>query len=182
MKPDALLVIDVQTALVALHPYEEDVFLARLQRLITACRQNKVPVIYIRHGEDVPEGLLPGTPGWEIAASIAPAPDEPVVDKHFSSAFRQTDLQARLDAMGAKNLILCGMQTEYCVDTTCRVAFELGFVTTVPQGCTTTFDNGLFTAKEMLTYYERMIWDGRFARVLPLEDVLAEIATAAADS
>ena len=182
MKPDALIVIDVQTALVALHPYEEDAFLARLRRLITACRRSKVPVIYVRHGEDVPEGLVPGTPGWQIDASIAPAPGEPVVDKRFSSAFRQTDLQARLNAMGAKNLILCGMQTEYCVDTTCRVAFELGYAPTIPQGCTTTFDDGLFTAKDMQTYYENLIWDGRFARVLPLEDVLAEIESAAAEN
>ena len=114
MKPDVLIVIDVQTALVDLHPYQKDAFLARLQRLITACRQHKVPVIYIRHGEDDPEGLMVGTPGWEIDAAVVPAPGDPVVDKRYSSAFRQTNLQARLDAMGAKNLILCGMQTEYC--------------------------------------------------------------------
>lgn len=183
MKPDALIVIDVQTALVGEHPYEEKAFLERLQRLIAACRQAAVPVLYIRHCEDdEPEGLMPGTRGWEIATPVAPLPGEPVIDKRFSSAFRHTELRARLTAMGAKNLILCGMQTEYCVDTTCRVAFELEYALTIPQGCTTTFDNGLFAAKDLLTYYERMIWDGRFARVLPLESVLLEIAEIPGDS
>ena len=105
-----------------------------------------------------------------IASSIAPEPGEPVFEKHFNSAFRQTGLDAHLRLLGAKHLLLCGMQTEYCVDTSVKVAFELGYTVNLPVGGTTTFDNRIFKAADLITYYERYIWAGSLAKVLPVEN------------
>ncbi|MEA4928693.1 MAG: cysteine hydrolase family protein [Candidatus Limiplasma sp.] len=170
-KPDALLVIDVQNGLIEAHPYQEAALIDTLQSLLRECRAHGVPVLYIQHTE-VGEGLLEGSHDWQIAPATGPQAGEPVLQKTFSSAFRGTPLHQTLQSMGAKRLILCGMQTEYCVDTTCRVAFELGYEVTIAQGSTTTWDNGPFAAEELIRYYEQRIWDGRFAAVLPLAQVL----------
>ncbi len=175
MKPDALIVIDVQTALVEAHPYREEALIHHLQTLLAACRAGGVPVIYVRHGEDEEGGLNPGTPGWEIAAAIAPQKGEPVFDKRYNSAFRGTGLHGHLQAMGAQNLLICGMQVEYCVDTTIKVAFELGYHVTVPRDATGTFDNDILPAEKIVSFYENNVWHGELATVVPMEDALASI-------
>lgn len=174
MKPDAMIVIDVQTALIEAHPYREEAFLGTLQTLLTACRRHGVPVIYIQH-EEAGSELEHGTAGWRIAQAVAPAPGEKVFAKRFNSSFRQTGLHEHLQSMGAKRLILCGMQTEYCVDTTVKVAFELGYEVSVPEGGTDTFDNGSFKSEDLLAYYQRRIWHNELATVTPVETLLLAI-------
>ena len=175
MKPDALIVIDVQKGLTDAHPWQEEVVLANIQSLIAVCRSKGIPVVYVQHEEDEAGGLVPGTPAWEVDARIAPLAGEARFTKRFNSAFRGTELQAHLKAMGAQNLLLCGMQTEYCVDVTCKVAFELGYNVTIPRGGTTTYDNRLFTAQDLIKYYEYFIWAGSLAKTLPMEALLADI-------
>jgi nicotinamidase-related amidase len=174
MKHDAIIVIDVQKALVEEHPYQEEVFISNLQKLITACRNKGIQVIYIRHGEAGSE-LEPGSQGWEIAEAISPKDGEKIFEKQYNSAFRQTGLHEHLQTVNIKKLILCGMQTEYCVDTTCKVAFELGYQATIPSAGTTTFDNRPYKAEELTVFYEQRIWNNRFARVIPMEALLTEI-------
>lgn len=175
MKPDAMIVIDVQNALVDAHPYREQALLDLIAQMLKACRENGIPVIYVQHNE--PDGeLKPDTLPWEIAPAIAPEPGEKRFQKYFSSAFRGTGLHEYLQAMGAKRLIICGMQTEYCVDTSCKVAFELGYEVTIPSKGTTTYDNKLFKASDLILFYEWYIWNNRFAKIVPAEQLLAEIA------
>ena len=173
MKPDALIVIDVQQALIDDHPYGEQQLLHTLSVLLAECRAQSVPVIYVQHEED--GELAHGSRGWQVAGAIAPKDGEPRIYKRFSSAFRQTELHALLQSMRAQNLILCGMQTEYCVDATCKVAFELGYNVTVPHGGTSTYDNGPFKAQDLIAFYEKAIWADRFAQIRPLESVLGYI-------
>jgi len=174
MKPDALIVIDVQRELVGEHPYQATQLLERILALQTACRAKGIPVMFVQHTED--EGpLVHGEPTWHIESEIAPLPAEWVFEKHERSAFYQTGLDARLKALGAKKLLLCGMQTEYCVDSTTKAGFELGYSITIPQGCTTTYDNAILKASDIILFYERYIWNGHLATVEPLEQVLDSI-------
>ena len=69
------------------------------------------------------------------------------------------------------------MQTEYCIDTTCRVAYEYGYSVIIPEGGTTTFDNITFKANELLKYYEQKIWNKRFASIIPIEDVTTKMCS-----
>jgi nicotinamidase-related amidase len=172
MKPEAMIVIDVQTALVEAHPYHEETLIGNIQKLLAACRRAGVPVVYVQHSD---EELVHGTPDWEIAAAIAPEAGERVFEKHFNSAFRGTGLHEYLQSLGAKNLLICGMQTEYCVDTSVKVAFELGYTVTVPGDGTSTFDNKLFKAADLVTFYQYYIWNGAFAEVTPMETLLEAI-------
>lgn len=173
MKYDAMIVIDIQTALIEAHPYHEDIVLGNIKKVIAACRTNHVPVIYVRHDGGVGDELEKGCPGWEIYKDIAPQRGEKVIDKKFNSIFRQTGLHEYLQSAGVKNLILCGMQTEYCFDVSCKVAFEKEYQVTVPKDSTTTFDTELASAKDLTEYFEEKIWNHRYASVLPIEEIIS---------
>jgi len=173
VKYDALIAIDMQNALVCAHPYHEAEAVANIRALIGVCRTRGIPVLYVRHNEEGSE-FAPGSEGWQIYGAVAPLPDEMIFDKRFNSAFRQTGLREYLEARGIKNLILCGMQTEYCMDVSIKVAFEYGFNVTVPRDTTATFDAPPLSAAGLTAFYDRM-WNGRYARVVPVEDVLSEI-------
>ncbi len=177
MKHDALIVIDMQTALVEAEPYYRDGVVKNIKSLISACRAANIPVIYIQHddSQDEQSMLTPGSAGWTIYQEIAPESSDKVFEKRFNSAFRQTRLKEHLDNMGAKNLILCGMQTEYCVDTTCKVAFELGYSITIPRSSTTTFDNDFARGRDLVSFYENYIWQYNFARIVDINSLILEI-------
>lgn len=169
---DALIVIDVQTALVAKHPSNEEGFIAAVSALIDACRSNGVPVVYVLHDGGAGDELERGTDGWRAYAAIAPQGGEPCVSKRFNSAFRRTGLHEMLQSFGAKRLVMCGMQTEFCFDVSVKVAFELGYDVTVPREGVTTFDSAFASGEALTAYFEDDIWDGRYAHVAPLDDLV----------
>ena len=131
----ALLIIDVQRMLLdALAPDRRAAFVDTLDTLLERARSAGVAVVYVRH-DGGPTELTPGSPGWEIANEIAPRLNEPVVDKRFSDAFRDTNLAEVLAGINADHLVVGGMQTEFCVDATIREAERRGYrVTLVEDG------------------------------------------------
>lgn len=172
MAYDALIIIDMQTALIQGHPYNEIKVIDNIKRLIHSCRQNAIPVIYVRHDGGKGDELEKGTKGWQIYSEIAPLEGEKVIDKNYNSAFRHTDLHKHLQTLGAKHIIMCGMQTEYCFDVSCKVAFEYGYKVTIAKDTTTTFDNAFATGEALAKYYEEKIWHNRYAQVVSIEEVV----------
>lgn len=175
MAYDAMIVIDMQNALVKAHPYNEKGVIENIKRLLEACRQNHIPVIYVRHDGGIEDELEYNTEGWQIYSEIAPTADEPIFDKCYNSAFRKTKLKEYLDEHHMKNLILVGMQSEFCMDTSCKVAFEYGYELCIPKDTTTTFDGPEMSGEARARFYEEQIWKGRFAKVEEVERVIKEI-------
>lgn len=175
MNYDALLVIDMQTLIVNAHPYQRDKTVTNVANLIAACRSNKIPVIYMRHDDGPGEPLEKGTPGWQIVKELAPLDGEKIIDKTFNSSFRKTGLREHLDSLGAKKLIICGMQTDYCVDSTVKVGFEYEYDLTVVRDGVTTLDNGGLTSEQICKFYLDKIWNGRFAKVKTADEIIKEI-------
>lgn len=175
MAKSAVLVVDVQTGLVNDNTFQKDVFIASLQRLLAVARERGVPVVYVRHCDEVGGELEPGGEAWQIYAGIAPLPGETVVDKRFNSAFRQTKLREYLEAAGIERLILAGMMTEYCLDATCKVAFEHGYSIATAREINTTLEYGELSAAQFHRFYNEVIWNKRFASVLPFEDLCREL-------
>jgi nicotinamidase-related amidase len=171
----ALLVVDVQEAAVARGPYRGNIVLENIATLIAACRAAGVEVIHVQHDGQPGDQDEPGSQGWEIHAAVRPEPGERVVRKRSNSAFRDTDLRSYLDQRAIGTLILVGIQTEYCVDTTCRVAFEHGFTVVIPEMTNTTYDNGDVTASQIYELVNRRIFDGRFAAVRTMTEMLEMI-------
>jgi nicotinamidase-related amidase len=106
--------------------------------LLDRARSAGVPVIHIQH-DDGPGGLydVRGESG-AIVDRVAPREDEPVVVKNYPNSFVQTDLDERLKAVGASNLVLAGFMTHMCVNSTARGAFNLGYAPTVVAAATAT--------------------------------------------
>src|SRR6185437_10028955 len=82
----------------------------------------------------------PGLPGFPFHDAIAPAPGDDVTVKTKSSAFHGTDFDAKLKARGIDHLVVTGMQSEYCVDSAVRGAYERGYKVTLVSDAHSTGD------------------------------------------
>ena len=172
----ALLVIDVQQAMIDEHPARMDEFMLNLKLLIDTAHQSGTEVIYVRHDGGEGDVLAYGTSGWQLEKSLHPRAEERVFDKRFGSAFRQTGLSDYLAEREISRLVVCGMQTEYCIDTSVKVAFEFGYDVVIPAGGTTTYANPFLSGDKLIHYYERMIWNEPLAKVIDMESALQLLA------
>lgn len=165
MKKTVLLVIDTQQALLEMGAYRGAEMIEAIGMLLAAARTNGHEVIYVRHNEENTP-FTPHTRGWQIVDQVAPQAGEKIVDKWFSSAFRGTDLLDYLRDKRINRLIVVGMMTEYCVETTVRIASSLGFEVILPEGANSTLDNGRWSAKDLYEHHNFNIMRNRFA-VMP---------------
>ncbi len=162
----ALLVIDVQQGMFLnpLRPYRPEELLARLRALQDRARAEGSPVIHVQHAGGEGEPLSRGTSGFAIHPVVAPKPGEEVVVKDRCDAFLGTGLDARLRALGVGRLVIAGMQTEYCIDTTTRAAFAHGYKVALASDAHSTFDSNVLKAPEIIAHHNVVLRD--FAQVI----------------
>jgi len=168
-----LLIIDMQLGnFQGSHPvHEGDRLLERVRRLIDKARSARTPVIYVQNngGDGDPDEY--GTPGWEIHPSIKPQLGDPVVQKGSPDAFHETGLQEELRSRGIRGLVVAGLQTEYCVDTTCRRAYSLGYEVTLVGDAHSTWDSDRLSADEIIGHHNDVL-SGWFATLLNEEEII----------
>lgn len=167
-----LLVVDVQKLITNEKLYNFDTFISNVKLLIEKARKNNVEVIYVRHDDGVGQALTKGTDGFEIYEEIAPMPDEQIFDKFVNSSFNGTGLLEYLRDKGEKEIIVVGLQTEYCIDATVKCGFEHGFKVIVPEYSNSTFDNEFMTAEQSYRYYNEFMWKNRYAECVSVEEVI----------
>ncbi|HFI0618859.1 TPA: cysteine hydrolase family protein [Streptococcus suis] len=164
----ALLVIDIQNLVVEGKPFAIEERLQLWQDSLALVRQSRIEVIYIRHHD---QELVKDTPDWEIHPLVAPLENEMIFDKTFNSAFKETGLHSYLQKQKINKLIIMGMATNFCVDTTVKVAFEYGYQLAIIKDGTTTGYTGKMDAKDLIDHYQN-IWSWNFAQVDTLENIL----------
>ena len=167
-KRSALLVIDVQEALLEENPYHKEELIQNINTLIRLYRSKKSPIFFIRHDGGKEDTLAYGEVGWQLAKALD-YKDEPIIDKIYNSAFKDTNLESSLKVLKINHLAIVGMQTEYCVDATLKSAFEKGYQCDVIKGCTSTYDNPWLRADQLIDFYEQAIWPS-FARIIKIEE------------
>ena len=163
MSDTALIVIDVQNGLAGnpeQPPHGGDEFLERLGSLVQRARDAAIPVIFIQHNGGAGHPLEKPTPGWEIHAGTGFKQGDLVVEKRDCDAFQNTDLQDRLQVLGVRHLVIAGMMTEYCVDTTCRRAFSLGYTVTLVSDAHATFSREDLTSEQIIAHHNRVLGSG----------------------
>lgn len=174
MKNTVLLVVDVQTAIMKEHPYNEAKVIENIQALINHSRNNGIEVIYVRHDDGPGTELEYNTDGWQIYDKLAPKESDRIFEKKYNSAFRKTGLKEYLDSKGIREIILTGLQTEYCIDATVKSAFEQEYEVIIPAETNTTFDNHYLSGKQLYEFFNYTLWNNRFAKVMALEDILGQ--------
>lgn len=171
----ALVIIDVQKGMWGhpdYPPHDGDGVVARIAGLIEKARAAGAPVLYVQHhavGEpDHP--LMPGKPGFAFHDAIAPRPGDDVTVKHRSSAFHGTDFDAKLKKAGIDHLVVTGMQSEYCVDSAVRGAYERGYRVTLVSDAHSTGDTRAAKAGTIVAIQNDTM-AGDFATVIPAAQV-----------
>jgi nicotinamidase-related amidase len=161
----ALLVIDAQVNMFAegRSVFEGDKILQRIGGLIAKARARHVPIIYIQNNGTEIDPDFPGTPGWEIHPAVAPGADDIVIQKWAPDSFRETTLQSTLDLLNIRKLVIAGMQTEFCVDATCRRACALGYDVTLVKDAHSTYDGEGLTAPQIIAQHNEAL--GAMARL-----------------
>ena len=151
----ALLVIDVQNGMFADDDsvFQGDLLLATIHDLVGRARAAGVPVIHVQHHGGPGHPLQPGSEAWRIHPAIAPVDGELVVGKREPDCFFETTLQRELADRGINKLIVAGIQTELCVDTTCRRAASLGYETTLVTDGHSTWDSRTLSAAQIIAHH-----------------------------
>ncbi len=172
MDKAVLLVVDIQTVIMEEHPYNEVNFLEGVMKMIAYARAKGMEVIYVRHNDGPGSNMEYGSREWQIYNEITPLETDKIFEKRYNSAFRQTGLKEYLDSKDINKIYLVGLQTEYCIDATCKSAFEQEYEVIIPEGTNSTVDNQFMTGKQVYEYFNFALWNNRFAKVIPLEEIL----------
>ena len=149
--------------------------------LLETFRKLQLPVIHVQHVAVQPGAtfFLPDTQGVNIHKCVQPKSDETVVVKHFPNSFRETTLKKHLEDNGITQLIVAGMMSHMCVDTTVRAAFDLGYACTLAHDACATrtltlADQSVAAAHVHLAFMAAL--NGVFASVRSAEDICKELS------
>lgn len=131
-----LLVIDIQDDYFpdgARPLHEPDAAADVAASVLASFRGRGETIVHVQHVWDEEDAtfMRPGTPGVEINHKVVPLAGEPVVQKAWPNAFRDTGLDAVLRVYAPDELVVMGMMTSMCVDATVRAASDLGYAVTV---------------------------------------------------
>jgi nicotinamidase-related amidase len=177
-----LLIIDVQQGMVdpTRGPRNNPDAEERLGEILYAWRAQQRPLIHVKHNSIRPDSVFyPTHPGNEIQPFARPAEGELLIEKQANCAFVGTDLEERLRKNGVTTLVIVGFVTNHCVETTARIAGDLGFTTYVVSDATAAFDRAT-PEREMIPgdLIHRVALTSihdEFATVVRSSDVLAAI-------
>lgn len=167
-----LLVIDTQKLITNDKLYEFYTFVSNVKRLINNARENNIEVIYVRHDDGEGSELTKGTEGFEIFEEFKPINEEKIFDKNVNSAFKGTGLLEYLRYKNEKEVIIVGLQTDYCIDATIKCGFEHGFHIIVPTYANTTVNNMFMSAEQSYKYYNEFMWNKRYAECISIEETI----------
>jgi nicotinamidase-related amidase len=183
----ALIVVDVQRAFdeweAAGKRRNNPDAVARIAELLKAFRSRGAPVFHIRHEGTKPNStFLPSRSGYAVKDEAREEAGEPVIVKRVNSAFIGTDLEARLRGAGIATLVICGATTNHCVETTTRMAGNLGFDARLVRDATWTFDrvgpDGEAHSAEAIHAMTLSNLNGEFARIVTTREAITGLDAA----
>ncbi|MEU9508267.1 isochorismatase family protein [Micromonospora sp. NPDC048170] len=143
MSRAALVVIDVQESFrqrpIWAYGSNPDI-VGQVDRLVDAARARGDLVVWVLHAEPGTGGVFdPANGHVRLIEGLSAAPGEPTLVKTSHNSFTTTNLQQVLTAAGVREITVCGIRTEQCVETTARVGSDLGYQVTFVTDATMTF-------------------------------------------
>ncbi len=149
----AVIVIDVQQGLCegAGAAFDCAGTIDRINQVTRKARQAQVPVIFVQHESS--SGYLEfDTPAWQLADGLQQQPDDPRIRKTTPDAFLRTGLEDLLRRAGIDQLIVCGMHSEFCIDTSVRRALALGFPVVLVADGHTSAGNAAISPQQVIAH------------------------------
>lgn len=186
IEQSALLVVDVQDSF-KLGPRwqrrSNPEFEANLDRLVRAYRDAGLPVVFVLHTDPDP-GFETTSPHFHLMGFLSRREGEPLLVKNTRNSFTSTNLQEILEAKGVRRLVVTGISTEQCCETTTRVAADLGYDVDFVTEATLTFpipnpDTGEEMSTDEIVRRTEFVLRGRFARIARVEQLERELREAA---
>ncbi len=150
----ALLVIDVQQGLCAGEhdAFESQKVIARINTVTEKARAAGAVVVFVQHESE--SGFMEfGSRAWQFADGLHLEPTDVRIRKTTPDSFNRTELHEVLKEHGITDLVICGMQTEFCVDTTTRRALALGYPVVLVEDAHTTENNAHLSAAQIIQHH-----------------------------
>ena len=154
---------------------------SNIARVLAGARRSGVAIFHIRHSSrEAGSVFAPEASGFAVQPFASEQGDEAVIEKHANSAFIGTDLVARLRTGGFERIYICGATTNHCVETTTRMAGNLGFDTALIEAACWTFarvgPDGKTHAPEAIHAMTLVNLNGEFARIMTCDQALSSWA------
>lgn len=167
----ALLIVDMQVGLFDAddNPFERERILDNINLLIRSARAAGVPILAARHTGPVGSPLAPDSPMTRLVDRLEIEPERDwVFTKTRPNCFVDTLLTDELARLGTEELIIVGMKTQFCVDTTCRAAADRGLKPTLVADAHTCTDTAALRDCQIIDHHNATL--GAFAKIVRTED------------
>ncbi|MEW4369843.1 cysteine hydrolase family protein [Paenibacillus kandeliae] len=171
----ALIIIDMQELFFNSEEnalYQRESLIERTNTLIDKARAAGVPIVFIQHSDENPgDDLYPDTPDWEISAQLSRQLGDTVIRKTRWDSFYRTSLLDWLRRNEIEQIIFAGAQTEFCLDTTLRNAYSIGYQhNIVAADAHSTLDSSVLSAEQIIRHHES-VWHKRFATLESVDQI-----------
>ena len=171
----ALLIVDVQVMPFVWKDYggktlyEENLLIENIRRLIEKARSAGAPVYYVLYTEDQGSPRAEGAPMWQVHPQIAPEKTDRLIAKYNADSFLETELHPLLQQDDVDAVVICGVQTEFCIDTTVKSANSHGYHVILAKDSHSTFDSELLKAETIIAHYNAIL--DQFADIISADEV-----------
>lgn len=170
-----LLVVDTQKGIVDERLYAFETFVSNIRELIRTAREQGIEVVYVQHDDGPGTGFSIGDDEFEVYSEFAPLPTERRFVKTVCSAFKkESGLLEYLTEKGEKDVMVCGIMTDFCINATVEAGFEHGLHMIVPAYANSTQDNEYMTGEQSYHYYNEFLWPDRYADCVPMDKALEQ--------
>lgn len=173
----AILIIDVQQGLCEGEQcaYEAAPVIERINAVSAKARAAASLTVFIQH-ESTAGYLEFNSREWQLAQGITALPNDVRLRKTTPDSFHKTELESLLKQHGITDLVICGMHTEFCVDTTTRRAMALGYPVVLVADAHTTVGNQYLSAPQIIGHHNATLTNissfGPRVRAVPADDVV----------
>lgn len=142
--------------------YAMNTVISNLEKLISKARFKGIPIYYAQHHN--PNGFPKyGSAEWELIPQIAPKNGDRIIHKTTPDIFLKTSLNQQLEEQEIERVVIGGIQSADCVDTSCRRAYSLGYDVVLIKDGHTTFDSQILNAEQIIAHHNQVIenWFGK---------------------
>ena len=142
----------------------------QLKKLIGTAREQGIEVLYVQHDDGPGTGFSIGDDEFEVYSEFQPMPAE----KRFvkTACRKESGLLEYLTAKGEKDVVVCGIMTDFCINATVEAGFEQGLHMIVPAYANSTQDNAHMTGEQSYHYYNEFLWPERYADCVSMDRAL----------